>query len=125
MSVKNSSSSYSLILNSRLALQSTSSLYRYYQTSTHLQKEESKVEKSVQALKESADKKKSVVSDQETAIQPTKKTLTQRFVAVVKHYYHGFRLLLSDVRISSKLLWKILKGKTLTRREHNQVSQIQ
>jgi len=86
-----------------------------------LQKEESKVEKSVQALKESADKKKSVVSDQETAIQPTKKTLTQRFVAVVKHYYHGFRLLLSDVRISSKLLWKILKGKTLTRREHNQL----
>ena len=117
--------SYSLILNNRLAVQSSSSLYRNYQTSSNLKKEESKVEKSVKALQDSAEEeseKKQIVSFEEKAVEPPKKTLKQRFIAVVKHYYHGFRLLLSDVRISRRLLWRILKGKTLTRREHNQVS---
>jgi len=39
-----------------------------------------------------------------------------------QHYWHGSKLLVSDVRIASKLQWKILHGDTLTRRERRQVS---
>ncbi|XP_019532119.2 mitochondrial proton/calcium exchanger protein isoform X2 [Aedes albopictus] len=49
---------------------------------------------------------------------PVKKTLKQRIWAEVLHYYHGFRLLFIDINVSRKLLWRVLNGKTLTRREH-------
>ncbi|XP_035773465.1 mitochondrial proton/calcium exchanger protein-like isoform X1 [Anopheles albimanus] len=56
------------------------------------------------------------------AVVPTapvvKKTLKQRIWAELVHYYHGFRLLFIDINISRKLLWRVLNGKTLTRREH-------
>lgn len=39
----------------------------------------------------------------------------------VAHYWHGSKLLVSEVRISSRLQWKILQGDTLTRRERRQV----
>ena len=39
----------------------------------------------------------------------------------VQHYWHGTKLLVSEVRISSKLQWKILQGESLTRRERRQV----
>lgn len=39
-----------------------------------------------------------------------------------QHYWHGSKLLVSEVRISSRLQWKILQGETLTRRERRQVS---
>jgi LETM1 and EF-hand domain-containing protein 1, mitochondrial len=39
-----------------------------------------------------------------------------------QHYWHGSKLLVSEVRISSKLQWKILHGEGLTRRERRQVS---
>ena len=38
-----------------------------------------------------------------------------------QHYWHGSKLLVSEVRISSRLQWKILHGDTLTRRERRQV----
>lgn len=38
-----------------------------------------------------------------------------------QHYWHGTKLLVSEVRISSRLQWKILQGDTLTRRERRQV----
>ena len=38
------------------------------------------------------------------------------------HLYHGFRLLGIDIKIASKLTWKILNGGDLTRRETNQVN---
>jgi LETM1 and EF-hand domain-containing protein 1 len=38
-----------------------------------------------------------------------------------QHYWHGSKLLVSEVRISSRLQWKILQGDTLTRRERRQV----
>ena len=37
------------------------------------------------------------------------------------HYWHGTKLLVSEVRISARLQWKILHGETLTRRERRQV----
>ncbi|TEB35866.1 LETM1-domain-containing protein [Coprinellus micaceus] len=38
-----------------------------------------------------------------------------------QHYWHGSKLLVSEVRISSRLQWKILQGDTLTRRERRQL----
>ncbi|KXN82064.1 LETM1 and EF-hand domain-containing protein 1, mitochondrial [Leucoagaricus sp. SymC.cos] len=38
-----------------------------------------------------------------------------------QHYWHGSKLLVSEVRISSRLQWKILHGETLTRRERRQL----
>lgn len=49
---------------------------------------------------------------------PVKKTLKQRIVNELLHYYHGFRLLFIDINVSRKLIWRILNGKSLTRREH-------
>ncbi|GBE82633.1 LETM1 domain-containing protein mdm28, mitochondrial [Sparassis crispa] len=38
-----------------------------------------------------------------------------------QHYWHGSKLLVSEVRISSRLMWKILHGDILTRRERRQL----
>ncbi|KAG6334375.1 hypothetical protein ID866_4714 [Astraeus odoratus] len=38
-----------------------------------------------------------------------------------QHYWHGSKLLVSEVRISSRLQWKILHGESLTRRERRQL----
>lgn len=53
-----------------------------------------------------------------TTPAPVKKTITQRIWAEVLHYYHGFRLLFIDFNVSRKLIWRVLNGKSLTRREH-------
>lgn len=55
-----------------------------------------------------------------------KGTLPQRVWATVKkeaaHYWSGTKLLGSEIKISAKLAYKVLKGSTLTRRERRQVS---
>lgn len=92
---------------------------RYFSTSNvRFEKEplkpSSKVEVTVQELK----KKK---EDAPTEIVPkvvAKKSLRQRVVDELVHYYHGFRLLFIDIKISAGLVWRLLNGKTLTRREH-------
>ena len=106
-----------LILNNNVVLQPSLNQYRHFQTSTVWFDKESKVEKTVKALKEDA-----VSPSENKAVEPTKKSLRQKFVVVVKHYYHGFRLLFIDIAICRKLIWRILNGKSLTRRESNQVS---
>ena len=47
--------------------------------------------------------------------------MTQKVKDVLLHYYHGFRLLALDVRVAFRLLWKTMKGSSLTRRELKQV----
>lgn len=42
----------------------------------------------------------------------------------VQHYWHGSKLLVSEVRISARLQWKLLHGESLTRRERRQVCQL-
>ncbi|KAG8832456.1 hypothetical protein FRC18_005021 [Serendipita sp. 400] len=37
------------------------------------------------------------------------------------HYWHGSKLLVSEIRVSSRLVFALLKGKTLTRREKRQL----
>ena len=48
-------------------------------------------------------------------------TLWQRVVKELKHYYHGFKLLYFETKIAYRLLWQVLQGHTLTRRERRQV----
>lgn len=47
-----------------------------------------------------------------------KKSLKQRIWSELVHYYHGFRLLFIDMNVARKLIWRIMMGKTLTRREN-------
>lgn len=58
------------------------------------------------------------VQDTQVAKAPFKKSLKQKVIDEIVHYYHGFRLLGIDVKISAGLLWRVLRGKTLTRREY-------
>ncbi|XP_068910300.1 mitochondrial proton/calcium exchanger protein [Tenebrio molitor] len=78
-------------------------------------KPSSKVEVTVQELKKS----KETVPPTEVAPKPiVKKSIKQKIIDEVFHYYHGFRLLFIDMKISTVLVWRVLNGKTLTRREY-------
>ncbi len=61
-------------------------------------------------------------------IATPKAPLSTRVWAKVKHeaqhYWHGSKLLVSEVRISGRLQWKLLHGDSLTRRERRQASAI-
>ncbi|CDH54668.1 mrs7 family protein [Lichtheimia corymbifera JMRC:FSU:9682] len=50
-----------------------------------------------------------------------KKSLWQKVKDEATHYWHGTKLLGLEVRISSKLTWKLLNGGHLTRREARQL----
>ncbi|EIN08052.1 LETM1-domain-containing protein [Punctularia strigosozonata HHB-11173 SS5] len=56
---------------------------------------------------------------------PPKQPLATRVWSKVKHeaahYWNGSKLLVREVRISSRLQWKILQGEPLTRRERRQL----
>ncbi|KAF8654071.1 hypothetical protein AX16_003604 [Volvariella volvacea WC 439] len=60
-----------------------------------------------------------------TVKEPPPPPLATRVWKKVKHeaahYWHGSKLLVSEVRIASRLQWKILHGDTLTRRERRQL----
>lgn len=56
---------------------------------------------------------------QERAI--AKKSLYQRIVDELKHYYNGFRLLGIDINIAGRMVWRLLHGQVLTRRERRRV----
>merc|ERR1712226_1372401 len=55
------------------------------------------------------------------AAVPVKKSLGQRIMHEIKHYYNGFKLLGIDFKICFKLLWQVLNGKNLSRRERRQL----
>lgn len=50
-----------------------------------------------------------------------KKSLYQRFVDELKHYYNGFRLLGIDTKIAGRMVWRLLHGQVLTRRERRRL----
>ncbi|XP_060229679.1 mitochondrial proton/calcium exchanger protein-like [Meriones unguiculatus] len=58
------------------------------------------------------------------AEEAVERSLVQKVVAELKHYYHGFRLLWLDTKIAARTLRRILDGHTLTRREHRQFLRI-
>ncbi|BGP38074.1 LETM1 domain-containing protein ylh47 [Rhodotorula kratochvilovae] len=69
------------------------------------------------------DEKKPAVAKKDSA--KDKGTRVQRIWAVVKkealHYWHGTKLLGKEIRISARLLSRLVAGKKLTRREHRQL----
>uniref|UniRef100_A0A672HIQ1 Mitochondrial proton/calcium exchanger protein n=1 Tax=Salarias fasciatus TaxID=181472 RepID=A0A672HIQ1_SALFA len=84
--------------------------------------DDSKVEKSLRSLK---DKKKKLeeggpVYSPTLDAEPARRTLRQRVLDEVKHYYHGFRLLWIDTTIAGRMLWRVLNGHPLSRRERRQ-----
>lgn len=80
------------------------------------------MEKSLRSLK---DKKKleegGPVYSPTLDVEPVKRTLGQKVVDEIKHYYHGFRLLWLDTTIAGRMLWRVLHGNVLSRRERRQV----
>lgn len=50
-----------------------------------------------------------------------KKPIMARIKEEILHYYHGFKLLALETKISSKLLFRMLKGYELSRREQRQL----
>uniref|UniRef100_A0A3B5AB56 Mitochondrial proton/calcium exchanger protein n=1 Tax=Stegastes partitus TaxID=144197 RepID=A0A3B5AB56_9TELE len=84
--------------------------------------DDSKVEKSLRVLK---DKKKKLeeggpVYSPTLDAEPVRRTLRQRVLDEIKHYYHGFRLLWIDTTIAGRMLWRVLNGNALSRRERRQ-----
>ncbi|XP_038584184.1 mitochondrial proton/calcium exchanger protein isoform X3 [Micropterus salmoides] len=84
--------------------------------------DDSKVEKSLRSLK---DKKKKLeeggpVYSPTLDAKPVRRTVRQWVVDEVKHYYHGFRLLWIDTTIAGRMLWQVLNGHPLSRRERRQ-----
>jgi len=83
------------------------------------------VEKSLKSLK---DKNKKLEEGGPVYSPPpevaVKKSLGQRVLDELKHYYHGFRLLWIDTKIAARMLWRILHGHSLTRRERRQFLRI-
>ena len=79
----------------------------------------SQVEVTVKDLKEK-EKEKALkkINNKNTS----KASLLQRIKSEIIHYYHGFKLLFIDVRLSSKYVMRTLHGESLSRREYRQVS---
>lgn len=85
-------------------------------TSSLLSKNQcSKIEEAVNAVKIKCQKK-------EVNTKKPKKSLKQRIIDELYHYYYGFKLLGLNTKISFKLAIKKLRGIELTRREHKLVS---
>jgi LETM1 and EF-hand domain-containing protein 1 len=53
--------------------------------------------------------------------EPLGKRVWKKVKHEAQHYWHGSKLLVSEVRIASRLQLKILRGGNLTRRERRQV----
>lgn len=77
-------------------------------------KPSSKVEATVETIKKDIEEKEKLPKK----VEEKKKPLKERIMDELRHYYHGFRLLFIEIRISTSLVFKILRGHTLTRREH-------
>nr|XP_057927143.1 LETM1 domain-containing protein LETM2, mitochondrial [Doryrhamphus excisus] len=50
-----------------------------------------------------------------------KKALYLRIVDELKHYYNGFRLLGIDTKVAGRMVWRLLHGQVLTRRERRRL----
>lgn len=81
------------------------------------------MEGTVKALKEAEHPVADVAKPAATApAHPIpKRSLLKRIWDELVHYYHGFRLLFIDIRVSSRLAYRVLNGDSLTRREHKQL----
>jgi len=96
---------------------------RQKETLSELSKVED-LEKKIQTVIEQDEQLSKAVKvsvEQKKQLTEQKKSIWQRFVEECKHYYSGFKLLFLDVKVSSRIIWKVLHGKTLSRRENRQL----
>ncbi|XP_036927316.1 mitochondrial proton/calcium exchanger protein isoform X7 [Acanthopagrus latus] len=84
--------------------------------------DDSKVEKSLRSLKDKTKKLEEggPVYSPTLDAEPVRRTIRQRVLDEIKHYYHGFRLLWIDTTIAGRMLWRVLNGHPLSRRERRQ-----
>uniref|UniRef100_A0A8C2KY21 Mitochondrial proton/calcium exchanger protein n=1 Tax=Cyprinus carpio TaxID=7962 RepID=A0A8C2KY21_CYPCA len=84
--------------------------------------DDSKVERSLRSLKDRNIKLEEggPVYSPTVDAEPMRRTIRQRVIDEVKHYYHGFRLLWMDTTIAVRMLWRVLNGHILSRRERRQ-----
>ncbi|KAG5848176.1 hypothetical protein ANANG_G00095690 [Anguilla anguilla] len=90
--------------------------------STGRLRDDSKVEKSLLSLKEKNKKLEEGGPVYSPAVDATlaRRTIGQRVADEIRHYYHGFRLLWIDTTIAGRMLWRVLHGHALSRRERRQ-----
>ncbi|KAM6113272.1 LETM1 domain-containing protein LETM2, mitochondrial [Phoenicopterus ruber ruber] len=50
-----------------------------------------------------------------------KKSLRQKVVDELRHYYNGFHLLWIDTKVAARMVWRLLHGQVLTRRERRRL----
>ena len=108
---------------------------RSFHASAILFDEKSKIEKTVDLLKDKVEGEKgktpppipiekivAAITPPTDAVAVKRKSLWQKIVHELKHYYNGFKLLFIETKIAFRLLRQVLNGHTLTRRERKQVS---
>lgn len=86
--------------------------------------EKSKVEETLNMLREEVQQqeKEAVYLAKKKAETPAEKPpLMKRIVDECKHYYHGFRLLVLETRLSARYLWRLARGQSLMRKERQQL----
>jgi len=131
--------------SNRLFLLSSTNIRPFHSSSILYDDDRSKIEKTVRLLKkdkideEKAKQRLTTLSSatlvpalrSDASLIPTtsteltiikRKSLLQRIIHELKHYYNGFKLLFIETKIAFRLLREVLNGHTLTRRERKQVS---
>lgn len=132
-------------LDTRHSVFLCSTYFRSFHSSAILLDEKSKLEKTVDLLKDKIEETKikpppptipspiavvtptdstQITSPPPPASAPVvakRKSLWERIVHELKHYYNGFKLLFIETKIAFRLLRQVLNGHTLTRRERRQV----
>ena len=105
-------------------------------SSVRLKEASSKVEQTVERLKDKVEEKQDNLEKKidskivatttdattTTTITTSKKSLWVRIKDEGKHFWSGCKLLVLDVRVCSRIIWKITRGKTITRRERRQLT---
>jgi len=81
-----------------------------------------KIKGAIEAAKLQCQKQNTVNSVNCGVVQKPKKSIKQKIIDELKHYYYGFKLLGLNTKISFKLAIKKMRGIELTRRENNLVS---
>ncbi|TRZ01080.1 hypothetical protein DNTS_002695, partial [Danionella cerebrum] len=94
---------------------------RWIHTTGYL-RDDSKVELSLRTLKDRNKKLEEggPVYSPNVDAGPVRRTIQQRVIDEIKHYYHGFRLLWIDTTIAVRMFWSVLNGHVLSRRERRQ-----
>ncbi|TPX51017.1 hypothetical protein SeMB42_g02050 [Synchytrium endobioticum] len=89
-----------------------------------IRKDETPVERAVRVAKD-GDLAAMENAWQEAELEDTspkeKKSITQRVKDELVHYWHGTKLLGAEIAISSRIMWQLLHGHKLTRREQRQL----